>query len=191
MNDPAAELRGIKSLNKPVEKGELTSMYLMIGSALFLHVLLDHLFIAVLSYGVRVVAACPELSSPEHFLHLCMRVEYLLGGEAFNDLHDHFRGHHGNTLDEEMHVVLVGSNLHEMNLVSFRNAHADLLQSIFHCFGKYLSSVFCRAYDMVKEERLVVSLEDMFTHPPILLHAVSHCDAHRKGIRAAELRGMF
>ena len=90
-----------------------------------------------------------------------------------------------------MHVILIGSNLHEMNLVSPRNTHADLFEGIFDCFGKYLPPVLRRAYDMVKEERLVVSLEDMFAHSPILLHAPGHCDAYRKGIRAAELRGMF
>ena len=83
-------------------------------------------------------------------------------------------------------MILIGSNLHEMNLVSFRNTHADLFEGIFHCFGKYLSPVLRRAYDMVEEKRLVVSLENMFAHPPILLHAPLHCDAHRKGIRAAE-----
>jgi hypothetical protein len=44
---------------------------------------------------------------------------------------------------------------------------------------------------MVEEERLVVSFEDMFTHSPILLHGSDHSDVYRKGIRAAELRGMF
>ena len=64
-------------------------MYLMIRPALLLHVLFDHLFIAILPDGVRVVAACPEPSSPEHLFHLYMRVKYLPGREALNDLHDH------------------------------------------------------------------------------------------------------
>jgi hypothetical protein len=44
---------------------------------------------------------------------------------------------------------------------------------------------------MVEEERLVVSLEDMFAHSPILLHGTGHSHLYRKGVRAAELRGIF
>ena len=88
-------------------------------------------------------------------------------------------------------MILIGSNLYEMDLVSFRNTHADLFQGILHCFREYLPPVFRGAYDMVEEKRLVVPLEDMFTHSPILLHGPGHSDGYRKGIRAAKLRGMF
>ena len=66
-------------------------MYLMICSALLLHVLFDHLLIAVLPHRVRVVAACPELSSPEHLLRLGVHAKYLPRREALDDLHDHLR----------------------------------------------------------------------------------------------------
>ena len=90
-----------------------------------------------------------------------------------------------------MNVVFIGSNLHEMNLVSFGNAHTDLFQGILHRFGKYLPPVLRRAYYMVEKERLAVSLEDMFAHASILLYGTGHSDVYRKDIRAAELRGMF
>jgi hypothetical protein len=166
-------------------------MYLMVRSALFLHVLLDYSFIAILSDGVRIVAACPKPSSPEHLFHLCMCAKYLPGGDTLDDLYDLLRWHHRHTLDEEMHVILIGSNLHEMDLMSFRNTHADLFEGILHCFREYLPPVLRRTYDMVEEERLVVSLEDMFAHSPILLHGSGHRDVYGKGIRAVELRGMF
>ena len=166
-------------------------MYLMIPSTLLLHILFDHLFIAVLPDGVRVVAACPELSSPEHLLHLCMHAKYLPGGDTLDDLHDRLRWHHGHTLNEEMHVILIGSNLHKMNLVSFRNAHADLLQGILDCFGECLPPILRRAYYVVEEESLVVLLVDMFAHPSILLHSAGQNDVYGKGVPAAELRGIF
>ena len=90
-----------------------------------------------------------------------------------------------------MHVIFIRSNLHEVDFVSFRNSHADLFQRILHCFGKYLPSIFRWTHYMVEEERLVVSLEDMFAHSPILLHGTGHSHLYRKGIRAAELRGIF
>jgi len=147
MNYPAASSGVSKALK--IEERELTSMYLMIRSALLLHVLLDYPFIAILSYGVHVVAACPEPPSPEHLLYLCMHAKYLPGSDALDDLYDRRRLHHGNTLGEEMHVILVGTNLHKMDLVSLRNTHANLFQSILHCFGEYLPPVFRRTYDMV------------------------------------------
>ena len=183
MNYPAASCEVSKALK--IEERELTSMYLMIRSALLLHVLLDYPFIAILSYGVHVVAACPEPPSPEHLLYLCMHAKYLPGSDALDDLYDRRRLHHGNTLGEEMHVILVGTNLHKMDLVSLRNTHADLFQGILRCFRKYLPPVFCRAYDVVEEERLVVSFEDVFAHSPILPHGTDHGDVYRKGIRAA------
>ena len=88
---PRSKLRGIKGLNEPIEERELASMYLMIRSALLLHILLDYPFIAVLSYGVRVVATCPEPSSPEHLLDFGMTAEDLPGGDTLNDLHDRLR----------------------------------------------------------------------------------------------------
>jgi hypothetical protein len=113
-------------------------MYLMIRPALLLHVLLDHFFIALLPHGVRVIAVCPEPSSPEHLLHFRVRAKYLPGSDTLDDLYDRCRQHHGNALDEEMHVILIGSNLHEMNLVSFRNSHADVLQGILHRFDEFV-----------------------------------------------------
>lgn len=88
-------------------------------------------------------------------------------------------------------MIFIGSNLHEMDLVSFRNSHADLFQGILHCLGNYLPPVLRWAYYMVDEERLVAPLENMFAHSPILLHGIDHSDVYRKGVRAAKLRGMF
>ena len=161
-----------------------------VRSALLLYILDDYLFITVLSHGVRIVAACPELSSPKHLLHLCVDAEYLPGSNALDDLHNGLRRHRGYALDEEVHVIFIGSNLHEMDLVSLRNSHTDLFQGTLHGVSKHLSPVLCRAHYVTKEERLVVPFEDMFAHPPILPHGTGHRDDYRKGIRAAELRGM-
>jgi len=182
---PRSKLRGIKALSEPIEEHELTSMYLMIRSALLFYVLPDNPLVAVLPDGVRIIAACPELSSPKHLFHLSVSAEYLPGSDALDDLDNRLRGHDGYALDEEVYMIFIGADLHEMDLVSFRNSHADLFQGVFHCFGKYLPPVFCRAHYMVEEERLVVSLEDMFAHSSILLHSTDRSDVYGKGIRAA------
>lgn len=80
-----------------------------------------------------------------------------------------------------MHVILISSNLHEVDLVSFRNSHADL----FRVFSTASVNTFLLYFGghtiMVEEERLIVSPEDMFGQSPILLHATSHSDAYGKG----------
>ena len=90
-----------------------------------------------------------------------------------------------------MDMVLVRPDLHEMDLVPLSDFQADLFQSILHCLGKDFPPILGRAHDVVEEERFVVPLEDVFAHSPILPHVISHGDIYGKGIRAAELRGMF
>ena len=77
-------------------------------------------------------------------------------------------------------MIFIGSNLHEMDLVSFPDSHADLFQGILHRFGNYPPPVLHGAYYVIEKERLVVPLEDMFAHPPILLHGMDHSDVLQK-----------
>jgi hypothetical protein len=189
MNYPAAELRGIKPLK--IEKRELASMNLPVCTALLLNIFFNHFLITVLAYRVRVVSARPELTAPEHLLHFGVYAKDFLCRDALDDLDNCLWGHHGDTLNEKVDMVFICPNLHEMDLMSFPDPRTYLLQSIFDVFRKDLPSVLRRADDVVEQEGLVVSLENMFAHPSILAEAAVSGDTFKKGIRAAELRGMF
>ena len=88
-------------------------------------------------------------------------------------------------------MILISPDLHEVNLVAFRDLHASLFQRSLHRFCKDLPPILRRTYDVVKEKRFVVPFEDVFAHPFILSHVIDRGDIYGKDIRAAELRGMF
>lgn len=61
-------------------------MDLLVPPALILNVAFDDVFVGVLPNRVHVEAARPEVSSPEHFLHLRMVVKDVFGRETLDDL---------------------------------------------------------------------------------------------------------
>ena len=143
-------------------------MDLPVCAALFMNVLSDHFLVTVLTDGVRVIPARPELSTPEHLLDCGMTAEDLLCSNALDGLNDCRRRHHGNALDEKMDMVFIRPDLDEMDLVSFPYSHADLFERHLHFFRKDLSSVLGRTDDVVEKQGLVMPFEYMFAHPPIL-----------------------
>ena len=143
-------------------------MDLPVCAALFMNILSDHFLIAVLTDGVRVIPARPELSAPEHSLDFGVTTEDLSCGNALDGLYDSRGRHHGDALDEKMDMVFIRPDLHEMDLVSFSYFHTDLFEGYLHLFRKHLSSVLCRTDNVVEEQRLVMPFEYMFAHPSIL-----------------------
>lgn len=143
-------------------------MDLPVCAALFMNVLSDHFLVTVLTDGIRVIPARPELSTPEHLLDFGMTTEDLLRSNALDGLNDCRGRHHGDALDEKMDVVFIRPDLDEMDLVSFFYSHAHIFERYLHFFRKDLSSVLGRADDVVEKQGLVMSLENMFAHLPIL-----------------------
>lgn len=161
----------------------------MVGAALLPNIFYDHLLIAVLAYCVGIISTRPEFPTPEFFSHFRVKPEDFFCSNALYGLYNSLWGKNRDALDEKMNMVFVSSDLDEMHLVSFTDTHTNLFECIFHFFRKDLSSILCRTHYMIKEEGLVVSLKDMFTHPPILLQ--KGITMSRKDVPAAELRGMF
>ena len=143
-------------------------MDLMVGATLFTHIFLNYLFIAILTYRIHVISARPEFSTPELFPYFRVTSEDLFCGNTLYDLHNHTWRKNRDTLDEKMDVVFIGTNLNEVDLKPFPDPHTHFLQRVFYFFGKYLPSVLRWTYDVVKQQRLIVSLEDMLAHPYIL-----------------------
>ena len=101
----------------------------------------------------------------------------MLGGEAFGDLSYFGWGKNRDTLDEEVHMILVGPDLDESKFVALLNFQAYLFQSSFHGFGKGFFPVFHRTDQVVKKESFVVTFGDVFTHPT-MLHLREPTPAH-------------
>jgi hypothetical protein len=166
-------------------------MNLAVGAPLLLDILFDDLFVPILTHGICVESACPELSAPEHLFDLRMGTENLFCGDTLDDLCYCGGGHCGNTLNEEMDMIFIGPNLDEMDLVTFCYPHAHLFEGTLHRFRENLSPILGRAYHVVEKKCLVVPFDDVLAHPFILPHVVADGDVHGKGVRAAELRGIF
>ena len=117
-------------------------MNLPVCTALFMNILSDHFLITVLTDGVRVISARPELSTPQHLLDFGMTAKDLLCSDALDGLNDGRGRHHGDALDEKMDMVFIRPDLDEMDLVSFPYSHADLFEAYLHLFREHLRLYF-------------------------------------------------
>lgn len=61
---------------------------LVLCNTLILHIVSDHREIAILTHGIDIVSVCPELSSPQEFLHFWMGFKYHSAKYSF-DCADH------------------------------------------------------------------------------------------------------
>jgi hypothetical protein len=77
-------------------------------------------------------------------------------------------GTSGYALHQKMHVIFICAYLYKMHLVPLPYSHAYVRKRVLHFSGKHLSPILRRADEVVKQQRFVVSFEDMFTHTAIL-----------------------
>ena len=141
----------------------------LVRFALVLDVTLDDIFVGILSHGVHVVAARPEIASPEHLLNLRMGLEDMFGCEAFDDLGDFCGREGGNTLDEEVDVIEIRPDFDEAKFVALLNLKTDLFECLFHRLRQGFFPVFHRTNQVIEQKRLVMAFGDVFTHP-LMLH---------------------
>ena len=64
--------------------------------------------------------------------------------------------------------ILVCSNLHIMNLIPLSNPYANLFQCLLHKIAENVFSILRRHYQMVQQQILVMSLDDMLAHASII-----------------------
>ena len=139
-------------------------MKLLILSSLPFDILLYGFFIPVLSYGIGVVATRPYIASPQHRFDFGMAQEYLFRCNTFYRCYYPSYIIRWNTLHQKMNMIIVRSNLNKNNLVSLLNPNTRLFQCCRHLSAKYLPAVFCRTYDMVQQQGLIMTFEYVFTH---------------------------
>ena len=140
-------------------------MNLLVDHALVLDVAPDHLFVRILSNRVHVVAARPEIATPEHLFDLRVGLKDMFGCEAFRDLCNLCWGENRSALDEEMDVIKIRPNLYEPKFVALLNFQTDLFQCLFHWFCQSFFPVLHRTHQVVEQKRPVVAFGDVLTHP--------------------------
>ena len=133
-------------------------------SPLVLKVLLYDLLVGILSHGIHIVTARPELAAPQHLLDFGMETENFSGRDALHGSDDFTRGVHGNTLNQKMNMIAVKANLQKMNLVPLLYLQANLFEGLRNGTAQNFSSIFDRTHKMIQKQAFVMALVDMLTH---------------------------
>ena len=132
------------------------------------NIISDYFFIPVLSNGVDVVSAGPELASPEDAGDLGVTAEKLAGRDTLDDCGETCGGNGGNALEEEVDVVFVRPDLDEADFVGGTKVEADVFERLFNRLREYLLSVFGGTNQVIEEQGLVVALENVVSHGTML-----------------------
>src|SRR5450759_5227740 len=153
----------------------------MIFIALVLDVLTYHGFIAMLSNRACEKTIRPKFATPQLFLNLRATSKYLSRRYALQ--HPHYLRHTvcRYRLNQKMNMILVRPYLQKLDLVAFLNFQTYLFQNFINPFVKHCSSVLCRKYQVVHQNRYVVTLMDIFAHPRSLRRK-------RRGIQPEEIK---
>ena len=140
----------------------------MIHVPLLLDIVCYGVLVAMSSYGTCKIPVRPELSAPQLFLYLGTPFEYLPGCNAFDDRYYPAGAVCWDGLHEEMHMILVRTNLKKFHLVTFLDLNTYLFHYFINVFVKYRTSVFCRKHQMVDEHRNIMAFMYIFAHLHIL-----------------------
>ncbi len=129
-----------------IEQGQRVVVDLFVVlTTLFLHIVLQHGQIAVLTHCVGVVLHRPEAASPQEPLHLWMLLEQAFGGDAPDELYQVGNRPLWNCLEEKVCMVAVYSYLQEADLVPEPQFHTGLFQDLFIRFGEDVPAELHRA----------------------------------------------
>ena len=85
---------------------------------LVLNIILDDLFIGILSDGVDVVTGGPEVCAPQYLFYFRVKGENLSGSDTLDDSDDSSWRQSGNGLEKEVNMIFIGSDLKEMDFVT-------------------------------------------------------------------------
>ncbi len=118
---------------------------------LVLNVMLDDIFIPVLSDRADVVAVRPELAAPQLFLHFRAGLENFSCRDALDCLHDPFRTVHWHTLHQEVDVILIRPNFEKRDFVAAADLLTCLFQLVVYGFAENHSPIFRGANKVVHQ----------------------------------------
>jgi len=137
----------------------------IVSVALGFNIALNSRFTSLTGNRVDVIPIGPELSTPEFRPKVGKTSEYLSGGKAFDHSGQLRRRVHRHGLDEEVDMVLVCSNLDEVDLVSPGNFRTHLFELLIYLRVKPLLSPLTNTYQVVQQNRNTVTLVKIDTHP--------------------------
>ena len=136
-------------------------------SALLPDVLLDGFSAASIAHCRDVVAVGPEFASPELCLHF-RNFKTGFGGESFDETNDLSSRILWEELAENVDVILIESDLMDVDGESFLDAFEDFEDRIDHLLFQDRSPVFDRDLDVI------VALGDVVIPPPDAFGDVDH-----------------
>ena len=143
-------------------------MQLPVIISLPLDVARNRILTSMLPYRTGVIPVSPEFSTPELFLHLGALPEYLPGSDALDGRDNLRHTVRWNRLDEEMHVILIRTDLKKFYLVPFLNLYADILHRLIDIPVKNRTSVLRREYQVIDEYGNVMAFMYIIAHASIL-----------------------
>jgi len=156
----------------------------MILHSLVFDIVGDGILIPMFSNSASKVAVRPEFASPQLLFHFRTTPEHLSCGKAFYHRYDFGYAICWNGLKQKMHMILIGTNLQEFQLVSLLYVQTDFLHNIVHMIIKYCTPIFGRKYQMVYQYRYVMALMYVFAHIRILRRK-------RRGIQPQGIEKLF
>ena len=145
---------------------------LTVGSALFLDVIAYDICGCVLPDGVDVVAACPELATPQHLLDFGVAFEELLCSNALDGLHDVLGGCCGDGLDECVHMIFVRAQFDEVDVIALLYFKTDCFECVDDTVGQNFPSVLDGENHVVQKTGFVVTLPDMSVFHATNIHRI-------------------
>ena len=104
-------------------------------------IITDHLLVAVLTDRVEVVAAGPELATPQLLLDGWVTFEDFPARDALGRLNQTARQHGGHALDQEVGMVFVSADLEVANFVTVLDLPTDGGQSLRHLVSQYFPAI--------------------------------------------------
>lgn len=127
-----------------VEQLELLHMQLLVFLCLtlLLDIPFDCLLGAMSTDCAYKVSICPEFTAPQLLLDFGSSLEYFSRGQTFYHLDDLFWTVGRYRLDQKMHMVLVGPNFNELDLITLRNFQTHLFQHFIDMAIKHGSAIF-------------------------------------------------
>ena len=147
-----------------IKQFQLASKYPVIRFSLLGYIILNHMFVPILANCIHIISTCPKMSTPQLTLHFRMPLKNLSRRDALCNLDDPFRKHHGHTLNQKMHMILIAANLNISYFISSAYFLTGLFQSLFHWPRENISSIFCRTDNVVQQYCLIMSFQNMLAH---------------------------
>ena len=114
------------------------------------------------------ITISPEFPAPQLFLHMRTQAKHLPRRDALDQCYQFCDTVCGNRLHQKMHMILIRTDLHELQLVTPFEIQTDIPQHPVHSLFKYSAAIFRRKHQMIKQHRYIMALMYIFAHANIL-----------------------